>query len=129
MGYLSEIIFLVLLIILLWALLMKMIFRLRQENDRNKKEIIFLRKEKDEYEDLGKGLAEYNRKLQKKKNLAKSKIMLVLKKQNKISNHDVVKLLEISSATAVRYFDELEKEGKLKQIGKTGQKVFYAKSK
>lgn len=46
----------------------------------------------------------------------------------RISNDDVQKLLGVSDATAERYLDELEDEGKLKQVGKTGQSVFYSKS-
>ncbi len=33
----------------------------------------------------------------------------------------------ISEATATRYLEELEKEGKIKQVGKTGAHVFYEK--
>ncbi len=43
----------------------------------------------------------------------------------KIQNNDVEKLAGVSNATAERYLDELEKEGKLTQRGKIGQGVFY----
>ena len=43
----------------------------------------------------------------------------------KITNNDIEKLLGVSDATATRYLDELEKEEKIKQIGKTGQGVYY----
>jgi len=36
-------------------------------------------------------------------------------------------LLEISDATATRYLDELEEEGLIKQVGKTGVSVYYKK--
>lgn len=57
----------------------------------------------------------------------KEKILLVLGNSNekKIQNNDVEKLLGVSDATAERYLDELEKEGKLIQRGKAGQGVFY----
>ncbi|MBU0999386.1 winged helix-turn-helix transcriptional regulator [Patescibacteria group bacterium] len=42
-----------------------------------------------------------------------------------ITNNDVEKLLGVSDATATRYLDELEKEGKIRQIGTTGQGVYY----
>jgi len=40
----------------------------------------------------------------------------------------VENLLLVSDATATRYLDELEKEGKIKQVGKTGKGVFYEKA-
>jgi Fic family protein len=43
----------------------------------------------------------------------------------KIQNNDVEKLVGVSNATAERYLDELEKEGKLTQHGDIGQGVFY----
>ena len=46
-------------------------------------------------------------------------------KQARIKNDDVEELLGVSDATAERYLDELEKEGKLLQHGKIGQSVFY----
>ncbi len=55
------------------------------------------------------------------------KIMELLSKKEKISNNDVTLLLRISDATATRYLDILEKEGKIKQDGKTGKSVFYSK--
>lgn len=35
------------------------------------------------------------------------------------------KLLHVSDATATRYLDELEKEGKIKQVGTTGKHTRY----
>jgi len=43
------------------------------------------------------------------------------------TNNDIEELLEISDATATRYLDELEKEGLIKQVGKTGVSVYYKK--
>jgi Fic family protein len=45
----------------------------------------------------------------------------------KITNNDIEKLLGISDATATRYLDELEKEGLIRQVGKTGGGVYYEK--
>ena len=42
-----------------------------------------------------------------------------------ISNSEIRKTLGVSSRTAVRYLDELEKEGKVKQVGKIGHAVTY----
>lgn len=45
----------------------------------------------------------------------------------KITNNDIEKLLGVSDATATRYLDELEKEGLIRQVGKTGNAVYYEK--
>ena len=47
--------------------------------------------------------------------------------KNKITNNEVEKLLHVSDATATRYLETLEKEGKIKQVGKTGKGVSYTK--
>jgi len=53
------------------------------------------------------------------------KILKFIQENQKITNNDVEKLLEVSDATAERYLDKLEKEGKLNQVGATGQGVYY----
>jgi len=60
---------------------------------------------------------------QKRKNLAK--LEALLKRKGKITNDDVEKFLKVSNATAERYLDELEKAGKIKQIGRTGKYTHY----
>lgn len=55
----------------------------------------------------------------------KEEILEFLRKNGKIQNNDVEKLAEVSDATAERYLDELEKEGKIEQHGEIGQGVFY----
>ena len=55
----------------------------------------------------------------------KQKILAFVQKNGKIQNNDVEKLVGVSNATAERYLDELEKEGKLTQHGIIGQGVFY----
>jgi len=54
-------------------------------------------------------------------------IMNLFLKQSKITNDEVEKLLHVSDATATRYLSELEKEGKIKQSGKTGKGVSYSR--
>jgi hypothetical protein len=44
-----------------------------------------------------------------------------------ITNDEVEKYLHVSDATATRYLSILEKEGKIKQNGKTGKGVLYTK--
>ncbi len=55
----------------------------------------------------------------------KQKILEFVQVNGKIQHHDAEKLTGVSNATAERYLDELEKEGKLTQHGKIGQSVFY----
>jgi len=60
-----------------------------------------------------------------KKTGNKQKILVFVQEHGKIQNNDVEKLAGVSNATAERYLDELEKEGKLTQHGVIGQGVFY----
>ena len=55
------------------------------------------------------------------------KIMEQFMKQVSITNDEVEKLLHISDATAKRYLQQLEKEGKIKQSEKTGKSVSYSR--
>jgi len=55
------------------------------------------------------------------------KVMFLFLKQSKITNDEVEKFLHVSDATATRYLSQLEKEGKIKQNGKTGKGVSYSR--
>ena len=55
------------------------------------------------------------------------KILASLSSGDEISNDKVEDTLGVSNATAERYLDELEKSGKLVQVGKTGRNVVYRK--
>ena len=55
----------------------------------------------------------------------KRKILELLNTKHPITNNDVESYLGVSDATVTRYFDELEKEGKVRQVGKTGRHVHY----
>ena len=55
----------------------------------------------------------------------KQKILAFILANGKTQNHEVEGLLGVSKATAERYLDELENEGKLTQHGAIGQNVFY----
>lgn len=58
----------------------------------------------------------------------KQAILVLMQTGNEpLTNEYVRQMLGISEATATRYFDELEREGKVKQVGKTGAHVFYEK--
>ena len=72
------------------------------------------------------GFAGFNLKRQQAKKEGKKKILKLLKDKTSISNNDVEKLLGVSDATATNYLQELENEGKIVQIGKTGRSVSYS---
>ncbi len=55
----------------------------------------------------------------------KQKILEFLKQKGKADNTDIRELLGIADRTAVDYMDELEKEGKVKQVGETGRWTYY----
>jgi len=61
----------------------------------------------------------------KKKAKNKARILEFLRENEKVVNNDIEKLLGVSDATATRYMNELEKERKVRQIGKTGNAVYY----
>ena len=65
--------------------------------------------------------------IQDRKRKKREKIMQALNSKTKITNDEVEKLLHISDATATRYLSALEKEGKIKQVGRTGAGVAYTK--
>ena len=72
-------------------------------------------------------LAQGRAKVQEKKQKKLDKIMELLNTKDKVSNADVEKLLRVSDATATRYLSALQKQGKIRKVGKTGRSVFYAK--
>ncbi len=61
----------------------------------------------------------------KKKAKNKKQILGFLRENERVVNNDIEKLLRVSDATATRYMNELEKEQKVRQIGKTGNAVYY----
>lgn len=67
-----------------------------------------------------------DRTLRKQSNLDET--LSLFSERESITNSDARKALEVSSRTAVRYLDELERQGKIIQIGKTGQSVTYRKA-
>lgn len=52
-------------------------------------------------------------------------ILARAREAGRITNADVQALVGVSDATAERYLDQLEAEGKLEQVGTTGRDVFY----
>jgi hypothetical protein len=65
--------------------------------------------------------------IQSRKRKKLNKVMTLFLKNSKITNDEVEKFLHVSDATAERYLNILEKENKIKQVGKTGKAVSYSK--
>lgn len=61
---------------------------------------------------------------EKGRNLEK---ILVMVGAGRVTNNEVQQVLGVSDATVTRYLDELEKQGKIRQVGTTGNAVFYEK--
>lgn len=61
--------------------------------------------------------------VEKQANLQKIEAYIAGKDQ--FTNNDVEELLGVSDTTVGRYLQDLEDEGKIKQVGKTGRSVFY----
>ena len=64
-------------------------------------------------------------KQQRDKEAGKESIYGLLETNHPLTNNDIEMMLGISDATATRYFEELEKEGKVRQVGETGRYVHY----
>jgi len=65
--------------------------------------------------------------IQNRKRKKIDRVMTLFAKQTKITNNEVEKLLHVSDATATRYLNTLENEGKIKQNTKAGKWVSYSK--
>lgn len=55
------------------------------------------------------------------------RVMSLFLQHSQITNDEVEKFLHVSDATATRYLSQLEKEGRIKQSGKTGKAVSYSR--
>lgn len=60
-----------------------------------------------------------------RKNVNKEKAVSFFREKGHVSNAELREALGISERSAVRYMDELEKEGKVEQVGNTGRGVTY----
>lgn len=98
---------------------------MRKKNKELEIDLKRMEKEKQEEERVASGLADFNSKMQEIKENNKQKILKQLAEQGKIQTNEVADILEVSRATAFRYLEELEKEGKIKQIGTFGKNVKY----
>lgn len=55
------------------------------------------------------------------------RVLELFNEQERVTNEDVQKMLRVSNRTARRYFDQLEKKGRVKQVGDVGRGVYYIK--
>ncbi|HEC20958.1 MAG TPA: winged helix-turn-helix transcriptional regulator [Candidatus Peregrinibacteria bacterium] len=69
--------------------------------------------------------SKYHQELGEKKEAGKKKILELLKEKEEITNDDAQKLLGVSDATATRYLDELEKEGRVEAFGESARETKY----
>jgi hypothetical protein len=53
------------------------------------------------------------------------KIVAALAEKRRLTNQEIRKIVRKSDATVVRYLNILEKQGRIRQIGKTGHAVYY----
>ena len=60
-----------------------------------------------------------------RKNANKERVLALLREKGELSNSDIREVLGVGRTSAVRYLDELEKEGKVEQIGEGGRGVVY----
>ena len=90
--------------------------------------LLFLLFRKAEYtktEIVGVGLSKYLELVKNRKMDRKSRIIKLLNEKREITNNEVEKLLSLSDATATRYLDELEKEGKIEAFGSSRRATKY----
>lgn len=60
-----------------------------------------------------------------RKNVNKEKIAAFLVQKREASNSELREHLGVTYRSVVRYMDELEKEGRVEQVGNTGRGVIY----
>ena len=84
-----------------------------------------IEKEKAEQAGFVSGIDEFNRRMQEVKEERKHKIIATFEQKGKTKTNEVADMFDISRATAFRYLEELEKEGKILQVGAYGRNVEY----
>lgn len=64
-----------------------------------------------------------------KKEENKRKIMEMFEGKNELTNEEIRKKLNVSRGSVVNYMNELEKEGKVEQVGDVGRSTHYVLKK
>ena len=65
--------------------------------------------------------------MERQKDIRKGQLLDLFDIENKVTNNDVQKLLDVSDATATRYLQELEDEDQNTQVGAEGRSVYYVR--
>jgi len=60
-----------------------------------------------------------------RKNANKEKALAFIQEKKEAGNEEIRQYLGVSRRSAVRYLDELEKEGRIEQVGDIGRGVVY----
>ena len=71
------------------------------------------------------GVAAHIEKQQAEKQSRKERIIQIIKEKGTVANNDIEKALGVTDTTATNYLQELEREGKIEQIGERGRFVSY----
>ncbi|OIO48654.1 MAG: hypothetical protein AUJ32_00085 [Parcubacteria group bacterium CG1_02_40_82] len=100
-------------------------FLMRKKAKELEIELKRIEKEKAEQAGFVSGIDEFNRRMQEVKEERKHKIIATLEQKGKTKTNEVADMFDISRATAFRYLEELEKEGKILQVGAYGRNVEY----
>ncbi len=74
---------------------------------------------------MSSGFDEFNRRIAEIKEERKQMILKELSNRGRMQTNHATDLLNVSRATTFRYLEELEKEGKIEQIGVFGRNVEY----
>jgi len=60
-----------------------------------------------------------------RKNANKQKVIALLQEKGESSNSDLREALGLTERTVTRYMEELERQGRVEQVGDTGRNVTY----
>jgi len=60
-----------------------------------------------------------------KKNANKERVLTLLRERGELSNAEIREALGVVRRSVIRYMTELEKEGKVEQVGEIGRSVIY----
>lgn len=71
------------------------------------------------------GIASHVQKQQNEKQSRKEKILQIIREKGNVTNNDIETALGVADASATNYLSDLEREGKIEQIGERGRFVSY----
>jgi predicted HTH transcriptional regulator len=86
---------------------------------------IWLSRKRSKQKSEVKGIVKVNQEKAEVKDERKERILNFLQMRGKTNNDEVQRMLNVSDASAENYLDELEKEGKIRQVGEKGRFVEY----